>query len=75
MALYSISKAKDTSVGADHIASAHTFFGCLGIMINPLHPNVNPHLVKLQKESVKYTKHLFYKKASYPAQCIIEEHS
>lgn len=59
MALYSISKAKDTSVGADHIASAHTFFGCLGIMINPLHPNVSPHLVKLQKESVKYTKHLF----------------
>lgn len=49
MALHSISKAKDTRGGVDHIASAHTFFGCLEIMINPLHPNVSPHLAKLQK--------------------------
>lgn len=49
MALHLKSKAKDTRAVADYILSAHTFFGCLGIKGNPLHPNRSPHLAKLQK--------------------------
>lgn len=43
------SKAKETTAVAGYIPPAHTFFGCLGIKGNPLHPNQAPHWAKLQK--------------------------